>query len=164
MHNKQLNKNIMKSFCPISYNQVNENTVRINSVIAFTLAFISIFDLAFYGLIISTFLTLDFFIRGFGDARYSIINIFGKSITSLLKLSFKKINAGPKIFAAQVGGFMSLAIFLGIALEYHIVSYIFGITLITCAFLETTIGFCVACKIHPLIRRIQMTSMDSSKL
>lgn len=154
----------MNTFCPISDKRVDENSVRINSSIAFIITIVALFDFAIIAVILSFFLMLDFIVRGYIDSKYSIVHFIGRAIAKLLSLPEKKINAGPKIFAAQVGSIMSLGIFLGVLLEIPAIGYIFGITLAFCAFLEFALGFCVACKLYPLFRKVQLPGYESSRL
>lgn len=155
----------MNQFCPISYSKVDENVIRINSTLVFILSLL-IFIIPYqFAIFLSFFLIIDFFTKGFGNSDYSVLNNIGKFISRVLALPQKKINSGPKIFAAQIGGFISVAITAGVFFNFTILMYSTVSILAFCAFMEAAFAFCVACKIYPFFRKIYPeTSFDSSQL
>jgi len=99
-------------------------------------------------------LLVDYFIRGFGNNEYSVLTQIGKKIVTVLNIKPKPINAGPKIFAAQVGFIFSTAIFTGIIAGVPLLVLIAGGTLLFCALLEFAFAYCVACQLYPYLRSI----------
>lgn len=140
----------MNQVCPITDKRTDENVARLNAILTLLLAVLFIsFDM-WYAML---FLAVDFAIRGFGDSRFSLICIFNRWFAKTIGLSPKPINAGPKIFAAQIGVMLSaltLVLYL-FDCQWACIS-IAGI-LAFFAFLEGTFGFCVACRIYPFIRK-----------
>jgi hypothetical protein len=139
----------MKNICPISNKIVDENTVRITSGISIILLAIA---LIFNQKIILTILLIDFFARGFIDSSYSIIHKISKTLKNIFKINTKPINAGPKLFAAQVGFFLTLIITAAMLVNHTAIAYGFGILLGICALAEAVFGFCIACKLYPIFR------------
>lgn len=140
----------MQNVCPITDKRMNEQVARMNAFVTFSLVLLFIvfgFRYAIY------FLLVDFIIRGFVDGRYSLLSFLNIRIASALKISPKIINAGPKIFAAQVGVLFTLLITLGIILNYPYFALTLAVVLAFFSFLEMAFGICVACKIYPFIRR-----------
>ena len=140
----------MQAVCPITNQRINEQVARMNAL--FTLFFIVTF-IVFKFWIGLAFLMVDFWIRGFIGGKYSLLNRMNMWVVSQLNLSPKMINAGPKIFAAQVGTVLSsvalLGYFMGCSFFCIIIAGILGFF----SFLEMAFGYCVACKLYPLFRR-----------
>lgn len=148
----------MQQICPISFNRINEYVARINGLITVTIAVSYLLT----GIkLLPLLLFVDFFMRGFHESKYSLMASISKKIVELFKLKKRMINAGPKIFAAQVGalltGFAVLAHYFEIpALGFATISI-----LAFFSFLEAAFGICVACKIYPLIRKYSPEYFDA---
>jgi hypothetical protein len=139
----------MKAICPITDKRIKERVARINALITVLLV-ASFIIFKFWGALV--FLAIDFILRGFFDSKCSLICITSKWIVSRFNIGSKIMNAGPKIFAAQVGMMLSiiaLALFFsGFQISGLIVASILGLF----SFLESAFGFCVACKLYPIFR------------
>ncbi len=147
----------MQNLCPISFQRVDENVARINGLITTTVAVVYI---ATGWKFIPLLLLVDFFIRGFIDPKYSVISILSKRLVSGMGIKPRIINAGPKIFAAQVGSFLSgLAV---VALYFGVPALALGSLAMLgfFSFLEGAFAFCVACKIYPFIRKYSPEAFD----
>jgi hypothetical protein len=149
VENKKL-KN-MQAVCPITDKKINERVARINAFITVLLV-VSFIVFNFWPALV--LLAIDFVTRGFFDSRCSVICITSKWIVSTFNLKGKVMNAGPKIFAAQVGLVFSIVaitlFFAGFQIAGIAVASILGLF----SFLETAFGFCVACKLYPLFRKL----------
>ncbi len=140
----------MQQICPISSKRINEHAARIVAaevVLLFSIYFIT------GSWPVLAYLFLDFVIRGFGSARYSIIGLLGRAIAEEFIPRKKIVNAGPKIFAAQIGAFLMLICAIGLYLAEPVITCSAGIVLTFFAFLEASTGFCMACYIYPFIRK-----------
>jgi len=142
----------MNKVCPISYNVVNEQQTKINAIIvSFVLL---LFILTSYNVLIA-FLAIDFFVRGFfQNKKRSLINAVSFSIIDKFSLSGKKINAGPKIFAAKLGFIFSISAFSFSLIGLNVLALYFSIVFFICAFLEASVGYCVACKLYPYYKAL----------
>lgn len=142
-------------FCPISFHKIDENVARLNG--ALTTLFIA-WSIAAETILPVVFLILDFLARSIPKPEYSAFAGISKFLKKSLKLKPLLINAGPKIFAARIGLLFSVvavgAHFAGLETLSLVFLVIFGI----CAFLEASIGYCVACKIYPLFYKIFQAS------
>lgn len=140
----------MQNVCPITDKRINEQVSRLNALVTVVLVVLFLAFNFWQGLL---FLVIDFMIRGFVDSKYSPICQFNIWLSKQLNLSVKMINAGPKIFAAQVG--LSLATISLIAFAFNcgtaclVIAGMLGFF----SFLESAFGYCVACKLYPFIRR-----------
>lgn len=139
------------AFCPISDRLINERVARINA--AFTVLFLILF--AFIGSPwLLAFMAIDFWLRGSSYSKYSLIGFSSKQIIRFLPVDVKLTNAGPKIFAARVGLLLSTIAFTATILGAVAIAFIIVIILGFFSFLEAAFGFCVACKIYPLLYQL----------
>lgn len=139
------------AICPISNKKTDENVARFNAL--YTTVLLHLF-LTSDNIIPIVFLLFDFSLRGLELAKYSPLAFLSRQSSSALNLKSKIINAGPKLFAARIGIMFSLVTLIfyasGLNTAAIVTASVFGI----CAFLEASIGFCVACQIYPLIYKL----------
>lgn len=140
----------MSLVCPISDKYIDENTARLNAFI--TLALILIFFLTPYKWVIFL-LSADFLSRRILQGRYSVISRISVLTTGALALKKIRINAGPKLFAANVGFMLSIlaAVFYYTGLPY--VSYVMAGTLAFFTLLESVFNICAACILYPFVSK-----------
>lgn len=140
----------MQAVCPITEKRIDEKVARLNAL--FTVAMVMMYFLfGFWPVML--FMAIDFFIRGFVDSKYSPVCQMNKWNAKGLGISPKIVNAGPKIFAAQVGFVLtfvsSLAYFFNILDLTSALMIMLGVF----SFLEAAFGICVACKLYPFLRK-----------
>jgi len=94
-------------------------------------------------------LAVDFALRATGRPAFSPVARAGGWLRQLAGLAERRVNAGPKRFAASVGFLFSVGI--GLALLTGLRSLGLGLAAILglCAGLEAFFGVCLACRIHP---------------
>lgn len=141
----------MAQQCPLIFRQVDATVVRINTL------FVVIGIIGFmvtYNTLIVSFLIVDFFLRLYGYKQFSPINRGSLLIQQKLSLSVKMEDAGAKRLAAFFGLVFSVFLLVGSLLNaYTAVSIIGGIFLF-CASLELVFGYCIACKIYYVAKRV----------
>lgn len=140
----------MQNVCPITDKRINEQVARLNAM--FTVLLVSLF-LAFKFWPGLAFLMVDFLIRGFVDSKYSLMAYSSKWLAKQMNLSPKMINAGPKIFAAQVGLFLTVVALVAFSFECNVICLLIAGVLGVFSFLESAFGICVACKLYPFLRK-----------
>ncbi len=140
----------MSLICPISENYIDENTARFNAF--FTLVIVLIFLFTPYKWVI--FLTAaDFLLRRISDGRFSYISRISNFTTSVFGLKKININAGPKLFAANVGFALSVLAVLFYYTGFHNVSFSVAGTLAFFTILESFFNICAACILYPFVSR-----------
>lgn len=142
----------MQAVCPITDQRINERVARLNALLTLLFVVAFIFFKFWLGL---TFLMVDFALRGFIGGKYSMLSNLNKWVVEKLNLSPKMINAGPKIFAAQVGLFLSLIALVGFLVGCSEACLVVAGILGFFSLLEAAFGYCVACKLYPLFRKIK---------
>lgn len=136
------------AICPISTNKIDEHIARLNAT--FTVLLITALILT-NNILIATFLLVDFTLRGTENSKYSILSIISKLIVNSLGLKKKPVNSGPKVFAARIGIVFSFLVVLFSILNLQTAALAFASIFGVCAFLESALGFCVACRIYPFV-------------
>lgn len=142
----------MSDVCPISFEQINEKVARLNG--AQTTLLLIAFILTMNKFIV-IFLCVDFLTRGFFKPKFSLIAIISKSILKFLKSKPQMTNAGPKIFAAKLGFLFSVITLVLSCLNQNLFSTIVAGMFGFFAFLEAAFGFCLACKVYPLLLKLK---------
>lgn len=143
----------MQAVCPITDQRINEKVARLNALFTFLLVIAFIVFKFWIGL---AFLMVDFTIRGFINGKYSLMTKLNLQLVKALNMSPKMINAGPKIFAAQVGLVLSLTALIGFSIGCSSVCLVVVVILGFFSFLEAVFGYCVACKLYPIFRKINL--------
>jgi hypothetical protein len=136
----------MVKICPVSDKQTNENVSRMNAFFTVVLVAAGIYARNFYFPLILTF---DFLLRNIMEGRLSPVIHINRYMAGVLSVRQRMINAGPKIFSARVGLFLSsLSFVLALVSTTGAAMVPLGILGIF-SFLEMACGYCVACKLYP---------------
>lgn len=135
-------KNIV---CPVSSNRISNHIPRINA--GLVVSILILYAITHFW-IIPIFLVVDFYTRGFGNGKYSILGILSSHISELLPREGKQINNAPKIFAARLGFVFTSAIILFHFTELTTITSSISYMLILLAGLECISNFCVGCWIY----------------
>lgn len=141
----------MSQQCPLIFRQVDATVTRINTlfVVVGIIAF-----LATQNPIILMVLIVDFALRLYGYKYLSPINISSLWIQKKGSLPVKMEDAGAKRLAAFFGiGFTIALLICSLVGAYTVGVFIAGIFLF-CAGLELLFGFCIACKIYTIAKKI----------
>ena len=141
----------MSPACPISNETVDERTARVCALLVLIPLGLSLALLSPWP---AVFLAADFGLRGFGGRRWSPVARVARSLPAVLGLAPKPTNAGPKAFAAKLGFAFSLAVALAFLLGHHSLGWVLGVPFALCALLESTLGFCVGCRIYQVWQRL----------
>ncbi len=138
-------KNII---CPISNEKVPEHLPRITAFYVISL-FAAYIITGFIPIIL--FLAVDFFTRGFNFSKYSLLNFMARQTGSILQINSTPISKAPKLFAARLGGVMSILIIAFHLLSFSVSAVSVSVLVICLSTLECAIGFCVGCYLYSWI-------------
>ena len=142
----------MSEACPISFNRIDENVARINGALTVATLALAVFGGLHWLL---PLLGADFFIRGFLEPKYSLFAAISRKALAALKATPRMTNAGPKIFAARLGFVFCVLISILYFAGYDRTANLFACVFMLFAFLEAAFGFCVACKVYPLLLKFR---------
>lgn len=141
----------LNAICPMSDKKVNKWISRFNA--GFTFLLLSVFFLTnCYAIIV--FLAVDFFIRAIDQGIFSPLAFLSRQLLKVLPFEEKKINMGPKIFAARIGFFFCLMVLFFTAISLPLTGLVFASVFALFSFLEAFFGFCMACYIYPLLYKV----------
>jgi hypothetical protein len=139
------------TFCPISNKKIDDHVARLNG--AFTILFLTVFIIT--GNIFPViFLLIDFSLRTGYLSRFSPLAFLSKNIAKSVFAKPLLINAGPKIFAARIGLVFNLGILISYVSGLNNLALVLTAMFGTCAFLESALGYCVACQFYPFVYKL----------
>ena len=141
----------MAQQCPLIFRQVDATVTRINtlfvagSIVAFLLT---------HSIMVLIFLIGDFMLRLYGFKSYSPFQNLSLLIQQKLSLPVKMEDAGAKRLAAQFGVGFTIALVLTSLLHADVAVAIIAGIFLSCAALELFFGYCVACQIYYITKKI----------
>lgn len=141
----------LSTTCPVSCDRINGNAARAAAFYTILLTGLAMYTGNYY---INLLLALDFGIRSFGPARYSLVRMLSVATVNLLQLPVRPVDAAPKKFAAGLGMSFALAIAVLQFLHQPVFAMIIWWMLAICAFLEGAFAFCLGCIIYTFLNRI----------
>ncbi|CAA6822884.1 MAG: Unknown protein [uncultured Sulfurovum sp.] len=142
----------MTQTCPISFNRVDANFVRIIAAQVISIALLLIFT---QELIFALILLIDFSVRILNLKQLSILAYVAKFIIKYFNIEAQPCDEAPKRFALYVG-VVIIALFTVLYLfQFNIMASILVSILLLCAFLEATFDYCVGCKVYHLLQYIR---------
>ena len=132
--------------CPIVLDLVDESAGRIAAFLSLGLLALAVGSGRGWAVLA---LAADFALRAAGRATFSPVALAAGRLRRLAGLAERRINAGPKRFAASVGFLFSLGIGSALLAGLQPLGLALAAILGLCAGLEAFFGFCLACRIHP---------------
>lgn len=141
----------MSQQCPLIFRQVDATVTRINTlfVVVGIIAF-----LATQNPIVLMVLIVDFALRLYGYKYLSPINISSLWIQKKGSLPVKMEDAGAKRLAAFFGIGFTIALLICSLVGADTVGVFIAVIFLFCAGLELLFGFCIACKIYTIAKKI----------
>lgn len=141
----------MAQQCPLIFRQVDATVTRINTL--FVILGIIAFLLTQSSMVL-ILLIADFILRLYGYKHLSLINISSLFIQKKLSLPVKMEDAGAKRLAAFFGVGFTIALLISLWIGADLaIAFISGIFLF-CAALELLFGYCIACKIYYIAKKL----------
>ena len=138
--------------CPVNFVPINENKVRIIALQVFIISTLYVIT-AWAPLIV--FLLIDFFARGFGFYKFSILTQVASGVVSMFTIRNKPIDQAPKQFAARIGIVLSLVILIFHS-GFPLTAMTFGVMFLSFSFLECFIGFCAGCYLYSFSKKFSL--------
>jgi Domain of unknown function (DUF4395) len=136
--------------CPVDHIPVNENQIRFTALFVLLLTCSYLFTGHWA---IPLFLVIDFFLRGFGYGAYSPLNLLSAWLVKKLSIPNKPIDRAPKLFAAQIGFFLSDILLIAVVVELKGAAYAIAGLLILFSFLESAFSFCAGCHMYHFLKK-----------
>jgi len=138
--------------CPISFNRVDANLVRIIALQVVVIALLLIFT---QELFVALLLFFDFSVRVLKLKKLSILAYFAHFIIKYFKIEAKYCDEAPKRFALYLGIVIITLFTLLYFFQLNVLASILVGILLLCAFLEATLDYCIGCKIYHLLQYLR---------
>jgi len=132
--------------CPIAPDLTDESAGRIAAFLSLALLGLAVWQGWGWAVLA---LAGDFALRAVGRQVLSPMARAAGLLRRLAGLRERRINAGPKRFAASIGFLFSMGIGLALLAGLRPLGLGLALVLGVCAGLEAFFGFCLACQIHP---------------
>jgi len=143
--------------CPVSRDLTDETAGRFAAFLSLAVLVPAVgFALGWVVLALAT----DFALRALGRQALSPVARAAGSLRRWTGLAERRINAGPKRFAASVGCLFSLGIGLTLLAGDRGLSLGLAVVLGACAGLEAFFGFCLACQVHPWLPWVRTAAVQ----
>jgi hypothetical protein len=136
--------------CPVNFVPINEIKVRIIALQVLIISTLYVIT-AWPPLIV--FLLADFFARGFGYYRFSVLAQVASAVIKLFSLANRPIDQAPKQFAARIGIVLCLVILIFHS-GFPLTAMTFGVMFSLSSFLESSIGFCAGCYVYSIGKKL----------
>lgn len=138
--------------CPITAEKADGTTIRIiaSFVLVLAIAGFLLKSIPLFG-----FLAIDFSLRAFGYTKWSVLFVAASKFGSLLHLPKKPIIAAPKRFAASLGLVFNVSIIIALVFKLIVLVNVLSISLIFCAFLESTSNICLGCYVYTFLQTLK---------
>ena len=141
----------MAQQCPLIFRQVDATVTRINTL--FVIIALMAFLVAQNALILVA-LIIDFILRLSGYKQFSPVNRLSLLIQKQFSLPIKMEDAGAKRLAAIFGTVFTVILLMASLFHADVVIAIVSGIFLFCAALELLFGFCVACQIYYIAKKI----------
>ena len=143
----------MSQACPISFQTIDENQVRIQATVITAL---SVLFLTTGWSAVMLFLAYDFAVRIAALPKLSPVYRISKSMVEMCKIAPAKADAAPKLFAARIGLAFSIVSYVLYAGGFETTALYLVAVLALCAFFEAALNFCVGCWFYSALNRINL--------
>jgi len=140
----------MAKSCPVSFIQVDGNLARIG---AFFVALFVVLYLMTSEIFLLYILAIDFYIRIYGNRKYSVIFQLSMIIKKIFHIRKRITDGAAKKLAAQFGLVFSIILIIEAHLSFYGALDITAAILLLCASLEFLFDYCVGCKVYYLLKR-----------
>ncbi len=146
------------SACPLNFEKVDENTARFSALFVATLVGLYLYTNIIY---ILYFLVFDFIMKLFLHKGSSPISIVAEFCKGVFKINDKLVDGGAKRLAGFFGLFFVLLLIMTHYFDLWSLSLGVAVVFLACSFLDVFFGFCIACKIYYLIKKIYPNFMNN---
>jgi len=136
--------------CPISFELIDANIVRINS---FYVGLVFMLFLLTQNSAIILFLVFDFITRIFINRNYSLLIMLSRKTKELLSIQTRMEDIAPKRLASYFGLIFTVVISISSLLGLEIALYTLSGILAICIVLEVAFSYCLGCEVYHLYKR-----------
>ncbi|WP_428738718.1 DUF4395 domain-containing protein [Sulfurimonas sp.] len=148
----------MSAVCPLNFERVDANVTRFSAL--FVAALVGLY-LYTTNVFILYFLTFDFVMKLFLNRGISPISMLAEFLKGVFKIKNHLVDGGAKRLAGFFGLFFVLLLIVTHYLDLWEASVIVAVIFLSCSLLDVFFGFCIACKIYFIIKKIYPNFMNN---
>ncbi|MFT7859803.1 MAG: DUF4395 domain-containing protein [Sulfurimonas sp.] len=146
------------SACPLNFQKVDANVSRISALLVASLVGLYLYTLNVY---ILYFLMFDFVMKLFLNRGISPISIAAEFLKGVFKIKEHLVDGGAKRLAGLFGLLFVLLLLVAHYFDVWSVSLSIAGVFLACSLLDAFFGFCIACQIYHLIKKIYPNFMNN---
>ncbi|QOP41081.1 DUF4395 domain-containing protein [Sulfurimonas marina] len=148
----------MSGACPLNFERVDSNVTRFSALLVASLVGLYLYTNSVY---ILYFLAFDFVMKLFINRGISPISMFAEFLKDMFKIKDKLVDGGAKRLAGIFG--LLFVVLLIVSHYFDIWSFSLGVAAVflACSLLDVFFGFCIACKIYFIIKKIYPNFMNN---
>ena len=147
----------MSYACPITFDKIDTNLFRINTILVSLLVVIYLLTSFVF---ILYFLVFDFSLKLFIKKKYSPLYFLSRFLRKSLGFSAIISDGGAKRLAQYFGLLFMILLVVAHFLENDIFLYTIATIYLLCAFFDVVFDFCLGCKIYYIIKKIYPNFMN----
>ncbi len=147
----------MSYSCPLTFEQVDSNVSRLNSLFVSSLVIAYLVSLNAFLLY---FLALDFSLRLFISKGSSPLYMFSLFFKEMFNMQEKFTDGGAKRLAAYFGLLFVLMLIVTHLFDLWILSLVVAVIFLSCSILDAFFNFCLGCQIYHIIKKIYPAFMQ----
>ena len=148
----------MSAVCPLNFERVDANVTRFSAL--FVAALVGLY-LYTTNVFILYFLTFDFVMKLFLNRGISPISMLAEFLKGVFKIKNHLVDGGAKRLAGLFGLFFVLLLIITHYLDLWAASLVVAVIFLSCSLLDVFFGFCIACKIYFIIKKIYPNFMNN---
>lgn len=137
--------------CPIVFKKIDVVVAKITTVLVLLL--IGVYFFTLQGVVL-LFLAFDFFVRLYGNKKFSLLHHLSLKIQKIAKFQPKMEDEGGR----KLASFFELIFIIGLniahLLQLEWLAVIVASIFVGCALVDLIFGYCLACKIYSLAKKI----------
>jgi hypothetical protein len=143
--------------CPITFDKIDINLFRINTLLVSLLIVMYLFFPSIY---ILYFLVFDFSVKLFIKKKYSPLYLLARFLRKGLGLNAVISDGGAKRLAQYFGLFFMLLLIGAHFIQNTPLLWTIAIIYLLCALFDIVFNFCIGCKIYHIIKKIYPNFMN----
>ena len=144
--------------CPLNFEQVDDTQSRIAALLVASLVGLYLYTSSVY---ILFFLLLDFTMKLFIFRGVSLLNYIALGVKKTFTLPSKMVDGGAKRLAGLFGLLFITLLIASFYLEMWPLTLGVATIFLACSLLDVFFGFCVACHIYFIIKKIYPNFMNN---
>lgn len=148
----------MSVACPLNFKKVDANVNRFSALFVAALVGLYLYTTNVY---ILYFLTFDFVMKLFLNRGISPISMLAEFFKGVFKIKDHLVDGGAKRLAGLFGLLFVLLLIVTHYLDLWSASLGVAIVFLACSLLDVFFGFCIACHIYFIIKKIYPNFMNN---